>query len=189
LNGAIRNKAERGELRRGLPVGLVWGEEDGEILLDPDEAVANAIRSVFQRFLEFGSARKTWLWFLEQGLPFPNRRFSTSEIQWVTATYHGIHTVLTNPAYAGAYAYGRTKRERYVDETGKVRQRMHAQPRDHWSVLIHDHHSGYVEANSAATSGIDTYPQGYSFMWSTRTPASCSRPCVESRVRPVVSSA
>ena len=30
LNGGIRNKAARGELRRGLPV-LIWGEEDGEV--------------------------------------------------------------------------------------------------------------------------------------------------------------
>lgn len=145
LNGGIRNKAERGELRRGLPVGLVWGEDDGEILLDPDEAVVNAIRNVFERFLEFGSARKAWLWFLEQELPFPNRRFPTSEIQWVTATYHAIHMVLTNPSYAGTYAYGRTRRERYVDETGKVRQRLRTQPRDQWSVLIQDHHPGYID--------------------------------------------
>ena len=39
LNGGIRNKAARGELRRGLPVGFVWGEADGEVLLHPDEAV------------------------------------------------------------------------------------------------------------------------------------------------------
>ena len=145
LNGGIRNKAERGELRRGLPVGLVWGEDDGEIRLDPDEAVANAIRNVFQRFLELGSARKTWLWFLEQELLFPNRRFAGAEIQWVTATYHAVHMVLTNPVYAGAYAYGKTRRERYVDEAGKVRQRMHSLPRDQWGVLIHDHHPGYVD--------------------------------------------
>jgi DNA invertase Pin-like site-specific DNA recombinase len=145
LNGGIRNKAERGELRRGLPVGFVWGEADGEVLFDPDEAVVNAIRNVFQRFLEFGSARKTWIWFLEQDLPFPNRRFPSSEVQWITATYHAIHMVLTNPTYAGAYAYGRTTRERYVDETGKVRQRLRQQPRDLWSVLIHEHHPGYVD--------------------------------------------
>ncbi|HEU5154357.1 MAG TPA: recombinase family protein [Gemmatimonadales bacterium] len=165
LNGGIRNKADRGELRRGLPVGFVWGEADGEILLDPDESVVNAIHNVFQRFLEFGSARKTWLWFLEQGLPFPNRRFPTSEIQWITATYHAIHMVLTNPTYAGAYAYGRTKRERYVDDTGKVRQRMRHQPRDQWSVLIHDHHRGYVDWDTyleiQARLGTNTRPQAH----------------------------
>src|ERR671925_65789 len=50
LEGGIKNKAARGELRRGLPVGLIWGEADGEILLHPDEAVSGAIRAVFERF-------------------------------------------------------------------------------------------------------------------------------------------
>jgi len=45
---AIRNKAARGELRRGLPVGMVWGERDGEVLFHPDEAVTGAIRTVFE---------------------------------------------------------------------------------------------------------------------------------------------
>ena len=61
LNGGIRNKAARGELRRGLPVGLVWGEEDGEILLHPDEAVRGAVAAVFERFAESGSVRAVML--------------------------------------------------------------------------------------------------------------------------------
>src|SRR6202451_2697234 len=52
LDGGIRNKAARGELRRGLPIGLVWGEEDGEVLFHPDEAVHGAIQTVFDRFRE-----------------------------------------------------------------------------------------------------------------------------------------
>jgi DNA invertase Pin-like site-specific DNA recombinase len=60
LDGGIRNKAARGELRRGLPVGLVWGEEDGEVLLHPDEAIRGAISVIFERFAEFGSARQVW---------------------------------------------------------------------------------------------------------------------------------
>ena len=58
LNGGIRNKAARGELRRGLPVGLIWGEEDGEVRFHPDEAVCSAIRTVFARFAELGSVRR-----------------------------------------------------------------------------------------------------------------------------------
>ena len=58
LNGGIRNKAERGELRRGLPVAFVWGDEDGEVRFHPDEAVVTAIKSVFERFAETGSARR-----------------------------------------------------------------------------------------------------------------------------------
>jgi len=102
LNGGIRNKAARGELRRGLPIGLVWGEADGEVRLHPDAAVTGAIGAVFDRFAEMGSARRVWLWFRSEGLPFPSQAPGCSEIQWLTPTYAKIHQVLTNPVYAGA---------------------------------------------------------------------------------------
>src|SRR5271167_4780861 len=60
LNGGIRNKAARGELRRGLPVGFVWGEADGEVCFHPDEAVVAAIRNFFASFAQTGSARRVW---------------------------------------------------------------------------------------------------------------------------------
>src|SRR5688572_25587644 len=105
LNGGIRNKAERGELRRGLPIGLVFGDADGEILLDPDEAVQGAIRTVFDRFAEMGSARRVWLHFRSEGLLFPSRQYQHADIRWVVPSYTKIHGVLTNPVYAGAYIY------------------------------------------------------------------------------------
>ena len=74
LDGGIRNKAERGELRRGLPVGLVWGEEHGQILLHPDEAVTGVIAAIFTRFAACGSVRATWLWLREQHLKLPLQR-------------------------------------------------------------------------------------------------------------------
>ena len=46
LEGGIRNKAARGELRRGLPVGFVWGEKDGEVRFHPDESVVSTVRTV-----------------------------------------------------------------------------------------------------------------------------------------------
>src|SRR6059036_1330216 len=49
LNGGIRNKAARGELRRGLPIGLLWGESDGEVLFHPDQAATGALRSLFEK--------------------------------------------------------------------------------------------------------------------------------------------
>ena len=116
LDGGIRNKAARGELRRGLPVGLVWGEEDGEVRFHPDEAVTAAIRTVFERFDEFGSVRRVWLWFRSEGLNFPLQSIQLRDIQWIAPTYHAIHSVLTSPVYAGAYVYGKTRHERYVDE-------------------------------------------------------------------------
>src|SRR5580692_2046332 len=90
LNGGIRNKAARGELRRGLPVGFIWGEEDGEVLFHPDEAVCTAIRTVFARFAEFGSARRVWLWFRSEGLSFPLQTCYGGTIRWVDPSYIAI---------------------------------------------------------------------------------------------------
>jgi DNA invertase Pin-like site-specific DNA recombinase len=145
LNGGIRNKAARGELRRGLPAGLVWGEEDGEILLDPDEATRGAIATIFERFAELGSVRQVWLWMRGEGVRFPQRRFTHGEIQWVVPTYHQVHSVLENPVYAGAYVYGKTRRERFIDEDGVPRTRMRRLPQAEWSVLIWEHHPGFID--------------------------------------------
>src|SRR5450631_2058026 len=57
LDGGIRNKAARGELRRALPAGLVWGEEDGEVFRHPDEAVRGVITVIFEQFAVRGSVR------------------------------------------------------------------------------------------------------------------------------------
>jgi DNA invertase Pin-like site-specific DNA recombinase len=145
LEGGIRNKAARGELRKALPVGLVWGEEEGEILLDPDEAVRGAIATIFERFAELGSVRQVWLWMRREQLRFPMRRFAHGEIEWSTPTYHQVHSVLESPVYAGAYAFGKTRRERYVDEHGQTRQRMRRLPQAEWQVLIWDHHPGFID--------------------------------------------
>ncbi|MBM4083488.1 MAG: recombinase family protein [Planctomycetes bacterium] len=145
LEGGIRNKAARGELRRGLPVGFVWGEQDGEVLFHPDQAVIGAIRTVFDRFAELGSARKVWLWFRSEGLPLPLRQGVQGEVRWVAASYTAIHNILTNPVYAGAYVYGKTKHERYVDEEGNLRKRTRHLPIGEWAVLLPNHHAGFID--------------------------------------------
>jgi hypothetical protein len=152
LEGGLRNKAARGELRRGLPVGLVWGEADGEICFHPDEAVTGVLRAVFGQFAACGSARATWLWLRGQRLRWPLQKVAYTrrgsgipEITWVEPTYHAVHTTLTHPAYAGAYVYGRTRKERYLDPGGALRQRSRRLPRDQWEVLIPDHHPGFID--------------------------------------------
>jgi DNA invertase Pin-like site-specific DNA recombinase len=154
LEGGIRNKAARGELRRGLPVGFVWGEQDGEVGFHPDESVVSILRTVFSKFTELGSVRKVWLWLRSEDLSFPTRRHMKSAIRWVAPTYTAIHAVLTNPVYAGAYIYGKSHRERYVDDQGKLRKRTRLLPRADWPVLLREHHPGYIdwttfEANQA----------------------------------------
>ena len=163
LDGGIRNKAARGELRRGLPVGFVWGEQDGEICFHPDESVVSILRTVFSKFTEFGSVRKVWLWFRSEGLSFPMRATMKSEIRWAVPTYTGVHNVLTNPVYAGAYAYGKCRHERYVDEQGTPRKRTRHLPMGEWSVLLTEHHPGFIDwpTFQANQARIDTnvHPQ------------------------------
>lgn len=147
LDGGIRNKAARGELRRGLPVGLIWGEAEGEIRFHPDEAVTGVIAAVFDRFQECGSARGVWLWLREQGLKWPLQPtgyVNGEEIVWVEPTYHAVHTTLTHPAYAGAYVYGRTRFERRLGTDGGMRTHRRVLPREQWQVLIEDHHPGFI---------------------------------------------
>ena len=148
LDGGVRNKAARGELKRALPVGLVWGEGPAEVLFHPDEAVTGVIAAVFERFAACGSARAVWLWLREQGLRWPltpTAYLHGTDIRWVEPTYHAVHNVLTHPAYAGAYVYGRTKFERRLGEDGQIRTRRRVLPREQWQVLIEDHHRGYID--------------------------------------------
>jgi DNA invertase Pin-like site-specific DNA recombinase len=153
LDGGIRNKAARGELRRGLPVGLVWGEADGEILRHPDEAVQGVIEVIFAEFAVRGSVRGVWLHLREEGLRLPLQshghltaaQAAGQELTWVEATYHAVHNILTHPAYAGAYTYGRSRGEKYVGEDGVLRVRRRVLPQDQWQVLIKDHHEGFID--------------------------------------------
>jgi Recombinase len=106
---------------------------------------------VFGQFAVCGSVRATWLWLRGQGLRWPLQKVAYTrrgsgipEITWVDPTYHAVHTTLTHPAYAGAYVYGRTRKERYLDPGGALRQRSRRLPRDQWEVLIPDHHPGFT---------------------------------------------
>src|SRR5690348_162553 len=163
LLGGIRNKAARGELRRGLPVGFVWGEEDGEVRFHPDAAVTSAIRTIFARFAELGSVRRVWLWLRSEGLTFPMQTHYGAAIQWIDPSYTAIYHVLTNPVYAGAYVYGISCRQITLDATGRRKRQIRKLPRSEWSVLIPEHHTGFIdwatyEANRSRIAA-NTHPQ------------------------------
>jgi hypothetical protein len=133
-----------------LPVGLVWGEAEGEIRWHPDEAVTGVIAAVFDQFAVSGSVRATWLWLKDNNLrwslqPIGYRRDRLPELTWVEPTYHAVHTTLTHPAYAGAYVYGRTRLDRYVADDGQLRVRRRTLPQDEWEVVITDHHRGFID--------------------------------------------
>ena len=79
--------------------------------------------AIFERFSELGSARAVWLWLRSEDLKMPVQRSGDAELAWIEPTYAAVHRVLTHPSYAGAYVHGRTRRERRVDDDGRIRQR------------------------------------------------------------------
>ena len=144
LDAGLRHKAAKGELRQGLPVGLDYDPDD-RVVLSPDEAVREAIAVVFRRFAELGSARQVLLSMRADGLMLPRRSAGSSRVRWAEATYPAIHDFLTNPAYAGAFVFGRNRVRRHVDEAGKVVTSHHEIPLGDWEICIPQHHPGYVD--------------------------------------------
>lgn len=139
------SKAKRGELRCGLPPGLVWAP-NGKIEKDPDLRIAKAIELVFKKFFELGTTRQTWLWLRQQDLSLPVLRPGEhgTHLEWKTPAYHNLLTILRNPMYAGAYVFGRTGQRTCVVEGRARRTNGHRKPIEQWSVLIRDHHPGYI---------------------------------------------
>jgi DNA invertase Pin-like site-specific DNA recombinase len=143
LVGGLRNKAARGELRLPLPVGLDRDEDD-RVVLCPDEQVRHAIERVFVLWRSLGSARQVALELIAEGQQLPRRRIGQRRIRWARANYAAVHHLLTNPAYAGAFVFGRQRVVKRLDEHGQVHVGRVQVPLEEWSVCLPDHHPGYV---------------------------------------------
>src|SRR5215207_2774006 len=143
LDGGLRNKAARGELRLALPVGLDR-DEDGRVVLSPDEQVRHAIARVFALWRRVGSARQVVCELVGEGQQLPRRTVGERRVRWTRASYGAVHDVLTNPAYAGAFVFGRTRQNKRLDEHGEIRVRTVELPIEQWSVCLPERHPGYV---------------------------------------------
>jgi DNA invertase Pin-like site-specific DNA recombinase len=142
---AARSKARRGELRISVPLGYAWHRE-ARLGLDPDLRVQEAVRVVFARFRELGSARQVLLQLKGENLHFPrpsDGKRSTS-FEWCPIRYRNVIGVLKNPFYAGAYAYGKTEKRTALVDGHPRRSYGHGKPLEQWEVLIKDHHEGYI---------------------------------------------
>src|SRR5260370_19076518 len=109
MHAGARPKAERGELRLGLPVGLSR-LPTGEVILNPDEEVQARIHLVFQKFREIRSACGFMRYLGEVALPLPVRPLRgpfPHEVIWQEATATCVRDMLQNSAYPGTYVYGR----------------------------------------------------------------------------------
>jgi DNA invertase Pin-like site-specific DNA recombinase len=138
---ARREKARRGELVVAAPAGYIK-TPDQRLEKDPDRRIQEAVQLVFAKFMELGTARQVLLWLLEHGLELPvvNQR---SEVHWIRPGYGTVYQILSNPTYAGAYAYGKTEHSvRY--ENGEPRRSSRRKDREPWWALIPEAHEGYI---------------------------------------------
>lgn len=144
-HAALEQKAKRGELFRRVAVGYVRSADD-RIEKDPDERVRTAIDLAFRKFAELGSARQLYFWLCQQQIQLPavGGTVSAHQIAWKQPRYHSLLSLLKNPIYAGAYAYGRSKALVHIEGGRKRIVRQKHLKREQWSVLIPEHHEGYI---------------------------------------------
>ena len=113
---------------------------------NPDQRVQHALQLVFVKFAEFQSARQVHIWLRDEGieLPVKSRNVEERGIIWRLPAYNIVHNILTNPIYAGAYAFGRTTSRVSAENSRKrVRRGVH-RPMAEWDVLIKNHHEAYI---------------------------------------------
>ena len=142
---ALKQKARRGELFLTVAIGYLKVRHD-RIDRDPDRRIQEAIGLVFNKFAELQTVRQVLVWMREEGLPLPAVGYNEDgrTVTWKLPVYNTVHHILTNPIYAGAYAFGRTgSRTTLLDGRKKI-VRGFRKERSAWETLILDHHEGYI---------------------------------------------
>ena len=140
LTAGLLNKAERGELALTLPVGLVR-DALGRVVKDPHREVQDRLALVFTTFLEVRSATRVLHYFNKNDLLLP-RRDRFGDVVWKKPTVAAILEILKNPAYAGAFVYGRTRTTTIgPSPTNKKLERL---PIDQWKIRVNDVYPPYI---------------------------------------------
>lgn len=142
---ALKAKARRGELYYTVPIGYLRVGDD-RCEKDPDRRIQHALRTVFEKFGEMGSARQVLLWCRQENFLLPCVKYGPQgrHVEWRLPVYNTVHNLLSNPIYAGAYAFGRrTTKTEVVD--GRARKRDGVPlAQEQWMVLLREHHEGYI---------------------------------------------
>ena len=141
LTAGLLNKARRGELALALPVGLIRDPLE-RVLKHPDLEVQGRIALIFHTFLRVRSATQVVRSFNDDGLLIP-RKDDLGDIAWRPPTVPAICSTLGNPAYAGAFVYGRT---RSVLKAGSTHEHTQVRlPMGEWKIRINDKYPAYID--------------------------------------------
>ena len=148
LLGGKLEMARQGKLRFRLPTGLIY-DATGRVVLDPDEEVQQSVHLVFDLFDELGSALALVKHFHTHQLLFPTRFWGgvrDGELVWKPLRHGRVLSILHNPAYAGAYVYGRTKTrtQSLPGEAPRVKGRTRQVKHEDWPIVLLDAHPGYI---------------------------------------------
>lgn len=141
LIAGIQNKATRGELALALPAGLLR-QEDGRVVKDSDLQVQQAINLIFDSFIKLKTAAKVLRHFRDNHLRIP-KRHRNDETVWCSPSLSKIVSALKNPAYAGAFVYGKTKTVTTPGPDG-LHQSQKRKEIDEWTVIVQDRYPGYI---------------------------------------------
>jgi DNA invertase Pin-like site-specific DNA recombinase len=146
LQGGKLNKARKGQLRFPLPVGFVYADPEG-IVLDPDQEVQGAVRLVFTIFGQTASAYGVVQHFAEHQLLFPKRSYGGvwhGQLHWGRLNHGRVLCLLRNPAYAGAYVFGRYRTCKSFSPAGEMHNSVRRMPLADWQVNLSNQHPGYI---------------------------------------------
>jgi DNA invertase Pin-like site-specific DNA recombinase len=141
-----RQKAARGELRMPLPAGLCHGR-DGRVVLNPDEEIQARLLLLFATFRKLRSAKAVMRYLQQAGLRLPVRPLrgpAPHEVVWRPADSARVLDVLKNPAYAGAYVYGRRRRDPIGRRPGARHGSTVAVAPQDWPICLKDAYPGYI---------------------------------------------
>ena len=140
LTAGLLNKARRGELALSLPIGLVR-DALGRVLKHPDQEVQGRLELVFTSFLQIKAACRVVQLLNDRDLLLP-RRDRFGDLVWRRPTISAVLSILKNPAYAGAFVYGRT---RAVPRADAPDQRVQKPlPMDQWKICLRDKYPAYI---------------------------------------------
>jgi DNA invertase Pin-like site-specific DNA recombinase len=167
MDAGKTRQIEKGTYRQGLPTGLVR-LDDGRVVKDPDQHVQRAIELVFERFSSLGTMSKVLGSLREDGASLPRFRYGGphhGELLWCRLTTTNIHGFLSNPAYAGAFVYGRRTT---IRGGAKGSPNRVSKPMEEWTAIHHGVYPAYISWEQFLANQERLRQNGYRLAENTR---------------------